>query len=148
MTVKILRKVILFTLRKDYLRIIFFLIAINWKTFLLSKFTSKQNLENNNWIIWSSYVITLSESYYKMIQHILPESISNNTETFTQILPHNILFVRVHITQYWHFWRVTTKYYYTHFSNFFSHNTFSGSFFLKKKTLWPLFVDGVQLPQG
>ena len=26
-----------------------------------------------------------------MIQHILPESISNNTETFTQILPHNIL---------------------------------------------------------
>ena len=83
-----------------------------------------------------------------MIQHILPESISNNTETFTQILPHNILFVRVHITQYWHFWRVTTKYYYTHFSNFFSHNTFSGSFFLKKKTLWPLFVDGVQLPQG
>ena len=26
-----------------------------------------------------------------MIQHILQESISNNTETFTQILPHNIL---------------------------------------------------------
>ena len=28
------------------------------------------------------------------------------------------------------------------------HNTNLWSFFLRKKTLWPLFMDGVQLPQG
>ena len=66
----------------------------------------------------------------------LRELLQNDTTHFT----------RVHIKQYWnfytdtttqytfwHFWRVTTKYYYTHFSYFLSHNTFSGSFFFKKK---------------
>ena len=35
--------------RKYYLRITFFLVAI--KTSVLSKFTSMQDLQNNNWII-------------------------------------------------------------------------------------------------
>ena len=76
-----------------------------------------------------------------MIQHILPESISNNTETFTQILPHNILsdiFEELLPNITTHIFHISCHT--IHFQEVF--------FFLKKKTLWPLFVDGVQLPQG
>ena len=57
----------------------------------------------------------------------LSEFISSNTETFRKILLHKTLFTRVHIKQYWHFWRVNTKQYYTHFSEFISHNIFLAS---------------------
>ena len=77
-----------------------------------------------------------------MIQHILPESISNNTETFTQILPHNILsdiFEELLPNITTHIFHISCHT--IHFQEVFF-------FFYKKKTLWPLFVDGVQLPQG
>ena len=76
-----------------------------------------------------------------MIQHILPESISNNTETFTQILPHNILsdiFEELLPNITTHIFHISCDT--IHFQEVF--------FFFLKKTLWPLFVDGVQLPQG
>ena len=41
---------IVFKIRKDYLRINFFAMAI-YETFVSSKFASMQDLENNNWII-------------------------------------------------------------------------------------------------
>ena len=59
--------------------------------------------------------------------HFLSEFISNNTETFREILLHKSLSVRVHIKQYWHFWRVSTKQCYTNLSEFISPNTFSES---------------------
>ena len=43
---------------------------------------------------------TLSGSNYEIILHIFSEFMSNNTETFREILPHKILFVWVHIKQY------------------------------------------------
>ena len=46
----------------------------------------------------------------------------------SEILPQT-LFVRVHIKQYKHFWRVTTKQYCIHFSNSISRNTLSGSYY-------------------
>ena len=76
-----------------------------------------------------------------MIQHILPESISNNTETFTQILPHNILsdiFEELLPNITTHIFHISCHT--IHFQEVF--------FFKKTTTLWPLFVDGVQLPQG
>ena len=41
---------IVFKIRKDYLSIIVFLMATK-KPLFLSKFTSMQDLENNNWIL-------------------------------------------------------------------------------------------------
>ena len=38
------------------------------------------------------------------------------------------LFVRFYIKQYWYFLRVTTKEYFTHFSEFILHNAFSRSY--------------------
>ena len=67
-----------------------------------------------------------------MIQHILPESISNNTETFTQILPHNILSdifeeLLPNIT--------------THIFHISCHTIhFQEVFFFKKKKLYGLFL--------
>ena len=61
--------------------------------------------------------------------HFLSEFISNNTETFREILPHKAPFVRVHIKQYWHFRRAATKQYFTNFSEFIWHNTISGSYY-------------------
>ena len=91
-----------------------------------------QGLENNNWIIlallWNN-----SGTFRELIQnnttHFLSEFISNNTESFREILPHKALFGRVHIKQYWHVRRVTTKQYHTYFSEFISHKTFSGSYY-------------------
>ena len=40
--------------------------------------------------------------------------ISENIETFSEISPQKTLFVKVHLKQYWQFWRVTIKQYYTH----------------------------------
>ena len=59
----------------------------------------------------------------------MSEFISSNTETFREIQLHKTLFVRVHIKQYWHFPRVSTKHYYIHFSDIISQNTFSGSYY-------------------
>ena len=56
----------------------------------------------------------------------LSEFISNNTETFREILTRKTLF---HMKQCWHFQRATTKQYYTRFSVFISDNTFSGSYY-------------------
>ena len=41
----------MFKIRKDYLRIILFLMETKDLCFKLSKLTSIQDLENNNWII-------------------------------------------------------------------------------------------------
>ena len=59
----------------------------------------------------------------------MSEFISNHTETFKEILPHQTPSVKVHIKQYWHFRRATTKQYYIYFSELKSHNTFSGSLY-------------------
>ena len=61
--------------------------------------------------------------------HFLSEFISNNTETFRDILLHKTLFVRHHIKHYWYFRGDTTKQYYSHLSEFTSHITFSGSYY-------------------
>ena len=45
------------------------------------------------------------------------------------ILTQKMLFVRVYIKQYWQFLIFTTKLHYTHFSEFISHNTLSGSYY-------------------
>ena len=80
--------------------------------FKLSKLTSIQDLENNNWIIlgfiWNNFD-TVRELVQNSITRFLLEFISNNTETFREIL--STLFVRVHIKQYWHSRRVTTNQY-------------------------------------
>ena len=109
----------------------------------------------------------ISERYCWAI-HIFSEAILNNSDTFRELIANNFThsfsefisnsyqtilhtFSRVHIKQFWHFqrvttkqdtffvrvhtksyWdfrRVTTKQYYTHFSKFISHNAFSGSYY-------------------
>ena len=101
---------IMFKIRKDYLRIILFLMETKDLCFKLSKLTSIQDLENNNWIIlgfiWNNFD-TVRELVQNSITRFLLEFISNNTETFREIL--STLFVRVHIKQYWHSRRVTTN---------------------------------------
>ena len=84
----------------------------------------------NNWIILD-FIWNNSDPFTELIEnirHILPEFISNNTETFREILPQRILFVRVHIKQS-HYQSVTTKQYYIHFPVIISNNTFSPSYY-------------------
>ena len=54
-----------------------------------------------------------SDNFRELIQnnttHFLSEFISNNTDTFREILSHKTLFVRVRTKQYRHFQRVTNK---------------------------------------
>ena len=70
-----------------------------------------QDLENKNWIILEC-IGNNSNTFRELVQnnatYFLSEFISNNTETFREVLQHKTLFVRVHIKQYWHIWRVTT----------------------------------------
>ena len=74
-----------------------------------------QDLESNNWIIL--------------------EFIWNNSDTFIELTQDNTHFLSEFISNniYWYFQRVTIKQYYTLFSEFILHNTFSGSYY--KKTL-------------
>ena len=51
-----------------------------------------------------------------MIIHTFSEFISNNTHTFSELLPNKSKHIfRVHIKHYWHFEGVTRKQYYTLF---------------------------------
>ena len=51
-----------------------------------------------------------------MIIHTFSEFISNNTHTFSELLPNKSKHIfRVHIKHYWHFEGVTPKQYYTLF---------------------------------
>ena len=51
-----------------------------------------------------------------MIIHTFSEFISNNTYTFSELLPNKSKHIfRVHIKNYWHFQGVTLKQYYTLF---------------------------------
>ena len=72
---------IVFKIKKDYLRIIFFLMAITDHCF--KQVHNVQDSENNNWLNL--------------------EFIWNNTETSREIIPHKTVFVRVLLKQYLHF---------------------------------------------
>ena len=55
--------------------------------------------------------LTLLESYWQAILHTFPEFISSNTDIFRGFLPpltKGKTFLRVRITQYWHFQRIFT----------------------------------------
>ena len=74
-----------------------------------------------------------SGTFRELIQNnttnFLSEFISNNKDTFRDILPNKALFPRVHMSQHWHFQSITTKQYYTHFSEFISRNKVSRSYY-------------------
>ena len=99
---------------KYFLRIIVFPMSIKYM-YLKSKLTSIWDLENNNCIIleliWNN-----SDTFRVSIENnptcFFSKFISNNSVHTTQ----GIFFVKVRVKQYWHFQRVTTKQYYTHFS--------------------------------
>ena len=57
-----------------------------------------------------------------------------------EILPHKTPFVRVHIKHYRHFRRATNKQYHTHFFEFISHNTFSGSYYKIRLNIFSEFI--------
>ena len=59
-------------------------------------------------------ILTFSESYWETILHTFPKFISSNTDNFRELLPNYTIlktFFRVHITQHWHFQRITSKQY-------------------------------------
>ena len=62
----------------------------------------------------TSEILTFSESYWQTILHTFPEFIPSNTDVFREFLLNEAIvknFFKVHITQYWHFQRATTKQY-------------------------------------
>ena len=102
---------IVFKIRRYYLWIVFFLIAIK-KTSVLSRYAD---------LIILGFTWNNSDTFRELIQnnttHFLSEFISNSTEIFKEILPHKAFSVRVHIKQFWHFQRVNTIQYYTSFQS-------------------------------
>ena len=87
----------MFKITQDYLRTVFFLMAI--KDLCLKHV---HDLENNNLIILE-VIQNSSDNFRELIQnntkHLFSEFIANNTETFSVILLHNTVFVRIHIKQ-------------------------------------------------
>ena len=55
-------------------------------------------------------ILTFSESYWQTILNTFPRFISNNNDTFRELLANNTTHCsRVYIKQYWHFQRVPSK---------------------------------------
>ena len=83
-----------------------------------------QDLKNSNWIILA-FKGNNSDTL-KIILHTFCQSLSNNKETFRDTFTPDT-FCQSSYKSILAFSEITTKQYYTHFSEFILHNTLSGN---------------------
>ena len=113
---KVKNRKIKMKVRKDYWRIIFFLMAIKDNA-VLSKLTSRQDIRNNNWIMLE-FMWKFGDTFRELTQnnatHFLSEFISNNTDVFRELLPKNTSHFFQTSYHTMHFQGGTLKWYYAY----------------------------------